>query len=176
MHVYRYRKTQAKEGRFQEFYFLCFQWFDRQESWKLHAAEHLRPNRCFGPLLLKCNLTQFRHNLIRPAPCPECLGDEDVKSEDRFYQYTNVIEWKTHVLHHLGLGEQGPRRGRHPRCRKSEELYDLDRRIYHFADIHQISFRIAEREQAARDLTSRPDIETKTSEEASTSIYFKKRD
>jgi hypothetical protein len=94
--VYHCRKTSAKrDGRFAEFCFLCFQWLESQESWRSHAAEHLRPNGGLGPLPLKCNIAHFRHNLIRLGLCPECLGDEDAEPEDRLQSLSRgrPYEW-----------------------------------------------------------------------------------
>ena len=73
-----------------------------------HAAEHLRPGGDFGILPLKCNIVQFQHNLIRPGLYPSCRGDEAVANlTTRFYQYTNITEWKRHLIRYLhcdGLG------------------------------------------------------------------------
>ena len=95
-------------------------------------------------------MAQFRHNLIRPAFCPKCLGDEAAELEDRFHQYTNVTEWKTHLLHCLDFGGPGPWRCYHPRCRQFNELSELDQYFQHLADIQQIRFSGTEREKGAR--------------------------
>ena len=69
----------------------------------------------------------------------------NAKLEDRLHKYTNVIKWKTHVLHHRGFGGPSPWQCRPPRCRKFGELCDLDQRFHHLADIHQKLFYVAER-------------------------------
>jgi hypothetical protein len=142
------------DGRFEEFCFLCFQWFSGSTSWKHHATQHLAPNGSLGPLPLRCNIAQFRHNLSRPGFCPECLGDDESPPEDRFHQYINATEWKAHVLLHLGLGGPGPRGCRHPRCGKHDELGDLDQHFHHLADVHQVLLSVAEREKVAQSLRS----------------------
>jgi hypothetical protein len=76
------------------------------------VAAHLQVNGGLDPLPLKCNRAQFRHDLI--------------ELEDRFHQYTNVTEWKTHLLHCLDFGGPGPWHCYHPRCRQFNELSELD--------------------------------------------------
>lgn len=155
MHVYRCRKKRANtEGRFEEFCFLCFQWFDSSASWKYHATQHLALNGSLGPLPLKCNIAQFRHNLSRPGFCPACLGDDGSPPEDRFHRYINATEWKAHVLLHLGFGGLGPWRCCHPRCGECDVLGDLDQHFHHLADVHQILLSRAEREKVAQSLRS----------------------
>ena len=95
-------------------------------------------------------MVEFRHNLIRPAFCPKCLGDEAAELEDRFHQYTNVTEWKTHLLYCLDFGGPGPWRYYHPRCRQFNELSGLDQYFQHLADIQQIRFSGTEREKGER--------------------------
>ncbi|KIW35978.1 uncharacterized protein PV06_11714 [Exophiala oligosperma] len=151
-HVYRCRKAAAKKiGQFQEFCFPCSRWFCSLASWKHHAAEHLQPSEELGPLPLKCNIAQFRHTLLRPGFCPECLGDKDAAPDARFRQYTNASEWKMHVRHHMSLRERGRWACSHPRCTDLAAKATWEELFEHLADIHQIPFTVAEREQVKRD-------------------------
>lgn len=150
--MYRCRKAAAKKvGQFQEFCFPCSRWFSSLASWKHHAAEHLQPSEEMRLLPLKCNIAQFRHTLLRPGFCPECLGGKTADPEVRFRQYTNVSEWKMHVRHHMSLRERGRWACSHPRCANLAAQTTLEELFEHLADIHQIPFTVAERAQVKRD-------------------------
>jgi hypothetical protein len=140
------------EGRFQEFCFLCSQWFDGLKSSQSHATEHVQSDESTSLLPLKCDVVHFRHNLIRPGLCPECLGDDDAEPQNRFQQHTNVSEWKTHVLRHVASRRHHQWHRRHSRCTKFVEIDTLTEFFHHLADIHQIRFSVTEKEQAAQNL------------------------
>ncbi|KAK7894594.1 hypothetical protein LTR67_006355 [Exophiala xenobiotica] len=133
-HLYSCRKKQsAGDGRFSEFCFLCFLWLEDTESWHNHAYHHLER---VATLPLRCNLTIFRGNIIRPALCPNCLGNDILPPTERMRQFLNVTEWKAHVQRCY------PRQGapfecRHPRCREVS-AFDQNRLfVEHRADLHQ---------------------------------------
>ena len=139
-----------------KFCFLCFQWFDSLKSWQSHAAEHVQSNGGTSLLPLKCDVVHFRHNLIRPGLCPECLGDDDEEPQNRFQQHTNVSEWKTHVLRHIALRRH--HQCRPPHCTKSVSIDSWTEFFHHLADVHQIRFSNAEKQQVAQnsDAAKRP--------------------
>ena len=133
-HLYSCRKKQrAANGRFSEFCFLCFQWLDDAESWHNHASHHVEQ---VPTLPLKCNLTVFRGNVIRPALCPNCLGNDILTPTERMRQFLNVTEWKDHV--HRCYPRQGaPFECRHPRCRQVPAFDQNSLFVEHRADLHQ---------------------------------------
>ena len=90
------------------------------------------------------------NTLIRPGLCPECLGDDDAEPQNRFQQHVNVSEWKTHVLRHVASRRH--HQCRHPRCTESVNIDGWTEFFHHLADVHQIRFSIAEKEQAAQNL------------------------
>ncbi|KAK5358461.1 hypothetical protein LTS03_011278 [Exophiala xenobiotica] len=133
-HLYSCRKKQsAANGRFSEFCFLCFQWLVDAESWHDHASHHLEH---VPTLPLKCNLTVFRGNVIRPALCPNCLGNDILTPTERMRQFLNITEWKDHV-HRCYPRQGGPFECRHPRCRQVPAFDQNSLFIEHRADLHQ---------------------------------------
>ena len=144
--------------------FLCFQWFTGTDAWRTHTAEHLQFEGDTCRLPLKCNIIHFRHNLIRPGLCPECLGDDDVMPEHRFRQHTNVSDWKRHVLHYLSLRQDRRWHCLHPRCKTIVEFGKLTDLFDHLADIHQTLFGDLEKEQVIQNFNiSKPQRQLDTS-------------
>lgn len=147
-HLYRCRtKAARRDGGFAEFCFLCFVWYDDHGAWRRHVQEHLRD------LPLKCNMAVFRHNVVRPALCPACLGDESLNPEHRFRQYVNLTTWKSHLQDHLqhGLVQTCP----HPRCRHGSETSAGSEFLGHLADVHGIRFESKKRSESGKDMSSR---------------------
>ncbi|KAK5310081.1 hypothetical protein LTR93_012117 [Exophiala xenobiotica] len=133
-HLYSCRKKQsAVDGRFSEFCFLCFQWLDDTESWHNHASHHLEH---VATLPLRCNLTVFRGNVIRPALCPNCLGNDNLPPIERMHQFLNVTEWKAHVQRCYPR-QVAPFECRHPRCREVSAFDQDSSFVEHRADHHQ---------------------------------------
>jgi len=143
------KKATRRRGGFAEFCFLCFAWYDDRKTWQEHVRIHLQD----PPLW--CNMEVFRHNVVRPALCPACLGDKNNEKapDDRFRQFTNVTAWKDHVLNHVFGGDE--RRCPHPRCGLLPELTTIDEYINHQADKHKICLRPKERLRVTRKSLSK---------------------
>ncbi|KAK5936469.1 hypothetical protein PMZ80_003070 [Knufia obscura] len=142
-HLYRCRKRViCNHSGFAEFCFLCFVWYDDHDAWKQHGREHLQD------LPLKCNMVVFRHNVVRPALCPACLG------EGSFRQFVSLTTWKNHLQDHIL--QENVQSCPHPQC--EPELWRKDKTVLldHLADAHEIRFEHRKRQRAVSSTASQP--------------------
>ncbi|KAK5086213.1 hypothetical protein LTR70_007458 [Exophiala xenobiotica] len=142
-HLYRCQKRVICHDRgFAEFCFLCFAWYDDRDAWQKHAQEHLRD------LPLKCSMVVFRHNVVRPALCPACLG------EGSFRQFVSLTTWKNHLQDHIL--RENVRSCPHPQCDHGLRCNDQAEVLNHLADVHDIRFESRKRQRAINSAASPP--------------------
>jgi len=126
-HLYQCRKRSIQRDKgFAELCFLCFTWYDDAVAWRAHSEEHIQD------VALKCNMTVFRHNVVRPALCPACLRDK------KFRQFLNLTTWKRHLSDHV-LRDQLDSCP-YPRCAYAPALSLKEDVLNHLADVYEIRF------------------------------------
>ncbi|CRG92915.1 DNA polymerase III subunit alpha [Talaromyces islandicus] len=73
-------------------YFDCFTWFCDGEEWEKHCSQHL------GSLTsLHCEVIMYCNTMIRPAYCPQCLGNTSLKPSERLRKYVRSDDLRDHL-------------------------------------------------------------------------------
>lgn len=123
-----------RAGGFPDFCFLCFAWIDRVEAWSEHTKQHGHN------VPLKCSLAMFRGTVLRPAWCPDCMGQTGNPGSDGKcpIQFLNVTAWKAHMDKHVHELRPGPHKCSHPRCAHLPGCASIAEYVAHRFDVHLI--------------------------------------
>ncbi|KAJ5110899.1 hypothetical protein N7532_001434, partial [Penicillium argentinense] len=132
LHLYRCHKAYYSchnKLQFTEMCFECDIWFTDAGEWETHCSQHLEK----PTTLLRCDPLIFRNAPIKAGFCPFCLGNKDLSSSRRMFQFIiSPPAWHSHIQGHLT--ELNSFKCTHPAC-----LLDFDDKellIFHLMDTH----------------------------------------